>query len=119
MKIRHNFGIIFFSILMLLGISQQALASEDSENIAIADQKVILEQYEEAKEIYQDIIASSEPSVIVAYAHYKLGSLYKRQNDQGKAKQEYKKGLVTLKDSGQSNHQIAKHLSSALTNFDW
>ncbi len=118
MKAWRNFSMVFLGALLSFGVAQRALASEPSDHIAIADKMVILEQYENAKKIYRKIIDKSKPSVTVAYAHYKLGAMYKRQNDPGKAKEEYQKGLNSLKKSGQTNHQIAKHLSQALNVFD-
>jgi len=114
MKIWQSFRVIFLGAFLSFGIGQYTLATEYTDDIAIADRKVILEQYEEAKEIYQNIIDSAEPSVVVAYAHYKLGTLYKKQHDPAKAKMEYQKGLTSLKDAGQTNHQIARHLEQAL-----
>lgn len=118
MKLWRNFSMVFLGASLSFGMAQQALAFEQSDHIVIADKMVILEQYEDAKKIYRKIIDSSKPSVTVAYAHYKLGAMYKRQNDPDKAKEEYKKGLYSLKKSGQSNHQIAKHLTQALNVFD-
>jgi len=118
MKVWRKFSVAFLGASLFFGVAQQALAFEQSDHIVIADRMVILEQYEDAKKIYRKIINSSKPSVTVAYAHYKLGTMYKRQNDPDKAKEEYKKGLYSLKKSGQSNHQIARHLSQALKVFD-
>ena len=114
MRVWRNFSIVFLGASLFFGGAQQALAFGQSDNIVIADKMVILEQYEDAKKIYRKIIDSSKSSVAVAYAHYKLGAIYKRKNDTKKAKEEYEKGLYSLKKSGQGNHQIAKHLSRAL-----
>ncbi len=119
MRVWRNFSIAFLGASFFFGVAQQALAFGQSDHIVIADKMVVLEQYEDAKKIYRKIINSSKPSVTVAYAHYKLGTMYKRQNDPDKAKEEYEKGLYSLKKSGQSNHQIAKHLSRALNVSDW
>ncbi|VAX06751.1 hypothetical protein MNBD_ALPHA03-377 [hydrothermal vent metagenome] len=118
MRVWRNFSIVFLGASLFFGVAQPALAFEQSDHIIIADKMVILEQYEEAKKLYRKIVDGSKSSVTVAYAHYKLGTMYKRQNDPDKAKEEYKKGLYSLKKSGQSNHQIARHLTQALNVFD-
>jgi len=114
MKIKSRVVGSFLMIFMSFGVGKQALSRDFSEDINIADRKVILEQYEAAKVIYQRIIASSDFSVVAAYAHYKLGSLHKQQNEPLKAKLEYERGLESLKAAGEDNHQIGRFLLRAL-----
>ncbi|PCI48257.1 MAG: hypothetical protein COB49_06135 [Alphaproteobacteria bacterium] len=114
MELKHYIEMLFLVVLLSFGTVQQALSNDYSEEIKIADRKVILAQYEEAKEIYQNIISSADFSVVEAYAYYKLGSLYKKQNEPLKAKEEYEKGLLSLKKCGKTNHQIGKYLARAL-----
>jgi hypothetical protein len=106
--------LIFFSIFFNFGALQAVSADDFSNKIKVADNKFLVEQYDEAKTIYQNIIQSSDVPAVVAYAHYKLGTLYKRQNRPEKAKLEYKAGLLSLKEAGEPNHQIAKYLTRAL-----
>ena len=105
---------VILGILLCMGTGQAVYSDDFMEDIEKADKKVILEQYEAAKAIYQDIIDAAEPSVIEAYAYYKLGSLYTKQNQAALARAEYEKGLVSLKEAGESNHQIAAFLTRAL-----
>ncbi len=114
MKMKYSFGWVLLFVSLSFGVGHNALSGEVSNQIEIADNKLILEQYAEAKEIYQKIINSSEPSVVVAYAHYKLGTVYKRQSDPEMAKKEYKKGLLSLRKAGEANHQIGKYLAQAI-----
>ena len=93
---------------------QPALSGDYSEQLRAADQKVVLGQFEDAQEIYQKIIRSSDASVTAAYAHYKLGALHKTYEEPAKAKDEYVKGLQSLKKAGEPNHQLGKHLLQAL-----
>lgn len=114
MKVKRFIRRLFLLAFLSFGVAQHALPGDFSGEIEVADNKVILGQYEEAKEIYQKIIRSSGFTVVAAYAHYKMGSLYKRQNKPLKAKEEYEKGLLSLKEAGQANHQIGKYLVRAL-----
>ncbi|MCF8474970.1 MAG: hypothetical protein K9G26_09755 [Emcibacter sp.] len=114
MKFRHKIGILFLWVALPFCFINQAFSNEYTNDINVADNKLILEQYEEAKKIYERIINTSDYSVVKAYAHYKLGSLYNRQNENGKAKIEYEKGLVVLKNAGENNHKIGKYLAHAL-----
>lgn len=114
MKIKSRLGWMFLVVALPFMVVQKSFADDYLDEISEADQKVILAQYEDAKKIYKKIISSSDSSVVEAYAHYKLGSLYKRQNELAKAKDEYKKGLLSLKKAGEANHQIGKHLAQAL-----
>lgn len=114
MKIKHGIGALFFVMLLPFGVGQTAFCGEFSQEINAADKKVILEQYDDAKEIYQKIIKSADFSVVEAYAHYKLGSLYKRQYEPEKARQEYEMGLQSLKRAGEADHQVGKYLAQAL-----
>lgn len=114
MKVKRRIGMSFLLIFLSAGAAQHALPDDFSGEIKVADQKAIVEQYEDAKDIYQKIIRSSDFSVVEAYAHYQLGSLYKRQNEPAKAKEEYEKGLLSLKECGEANHQIGKYLVRAL-----
>ncbi|MBL4893402.1 MAG: hypothetical protein JKY59_00795 [Emcibacter sp.] len=114
MKKKYRICILFTVIFTFYGMGQSAFANNYSDEINAADKKVILEQYEEAKEIYKKIIKSADFSVVEAYAHYKLGALYKRQHELGKAKEEYQKGIISLKKAGESKHQIGKYLAEAL-----
>lgn len=104
----------FLLVLLSFGTVPYAFSGDFSEEITIADRKVVLEQFDEAEKIYQKIISSSDFSVVVAYAHYKLGALFKRRNELAKAKAEYEKGLLSLKRAGKSNHQIGKYLIQAM-----
>lgn len=104
---------LYMAFILFIG-AQNTLSEDFSDDIEAADEKVILEQYDAAINIYQKIINSSKPSVVVAYAHYKLGTLYKIKNQLQKANTEYEKGLLTLKDAGQPNHQIGKFLVQAI-----
>lgn len=106
---------MFYIIFLFFCFSQNALSDDFSTEIDAADYKFILEQYEEAKEIYQKIIKSSDFSVVEAYAHYKLGLLYKREDKVFKAKGEYKKGLYSLQEAGESNHLIGKYILRELS----
>lgn len=103
-----------FMVILSFSAGQQAFSRDFSEEIKIADRKVILGQYEAAKIIYQKIITSSNDTVVGAYAHYKLGALYKKQNEPGKARLEYERGLESLEAAGQGDHQIGKFLLRAL-----
>jgi len=114
MTFKTTFWIPLYTAFILFIGAQTAISDDFSGDIEAADEKVILEQYDAAKNIYQKIIKSSKPSVVVAYAHYKLGTLYKRQNQYQKANNEYEKGLLTLKNAGQPNHQIGKFLAQAI-----
>ncbi len=114
MKLNDRIGMSFLLMFLSFGGSQQAFSEGFYEDIKVADQKVILEQYEEAKVIYQQIISSSDFSIVEAYAHYKLGSLYSRQQEPAKAISEYQKGLQSLKEAGETNHQIGKYLVRAI-----
>lgn len=118
MKASYRIGMSFLLMFLFFGTSQQGLTADFSDEIRIADKKVILEQYEEAKVIYQKIISSSDSSVVEAYAHYKLGSVYNRQKKLAKAIEEYEKGLQSLMESGEADHQIGKHLARALNASD-
>ncbi len=111
---KYRFGWVLLLVSLSFGIGQKALSGQFSDQIEVADNKLILEQFAEAKEIYQKIIDSSEPSVVVAYAHYKLGTVYKRQSDPEMAKIEYENGLLSLKKAGEANHQIGKYLAQAI-----
>jgi len=113
MNVRHKTGILLLLVISL-GFGQAVLADDYTDDINLADKKVILEQYEEAIAIYKDIIQSSGSSIIKAYAHYKLGMLYKRRGDFLVSKSEYEKGMATLKKSGQSSHKIGVFLAKAL-----
>ncbi|MBL4802978.1 MAG: hypothetical protein JKY45_13920 [Emcibacter sp.] len=114
MKINHKIAMLFFVIFVPFSITQGVCADDYFNDINVADQKVILQEYDEAKKIYNKIIKSADFSVVKAYAHYKLGALYKQQNEFKKAKEEYKKGILSLKNAGQSNHQIGRYLEEAL-----
>ena len=114
MKKIRCIGMSLLLMFLSFGIAQNTLAGDFDDQIEMADQKLILQQYDEAKKIYQNIIKSSDYSVVEAYAHYKLGSLYKKQNEAILAKEEYKKGLLSLKNAGEANHQIGKYLVKAL-----
>ena len=113
-NIKYNVGIATLAMVLSFSTIQHALSGDFFEEINVADHKVILGQYEDAREIYQKIIRSADSSISAAYAHYKLGTLYKRQNNTEKAKEEYAKGLKSLKGAGKSNHQIGKYLDRAL-----
>jgi len=107
-------GAVFLSAFLCFGTGQVAVSGDQSEDVRIADQKIIFEKYEEAKEIYQKIIRTWESPVIAAYAHYRLGSLYKRRNETTKARAEYKKGILSLKKADMADHQIGKYLTQAI-----
>jgi len=114
MNIKQMSGAVFFGVFLCFGTGQAAVSGDQSEDIRIADQKIIFEKYDEAKEIYQKIIRTSESPVVAAYAHYRLGSLYKRRNEVSKARTEYKKGILSLKKSDMADHQIGKYLTQAI-----
>lgn len=100
--------------ILSFGVVQNAMSDDFSDEIKVADHKIVLGEFEDAQEIYQKIVHSSDSSVVAAYAHYKLGALHKRLNDSAKAKEEYSKGLQSLKKAGEANHQIGKYLERAL-----
>ncbi len=106
----------FVAAILYMAFTQIVLADNFSNKINVADNKVILQQYDEAIVIYQDIIDESKSSVIEAYAYYKLGTLYTKLDKLVKAKTEYKKGLISLKNAGQANHKIGDFLIQALDN---
>ncbi len=114
MFVFKNYKILVLSAVSFCLATFSAMANDFSNQLKIADNKVILQQYKEAENIYQDIISNSKSAVVTAYAHYKLGALYKSQNRVEMAKTEYKKGLSSLKKAGQSNHKIANYLSLEL-----
>lgn len=103
------------SVIFCLSLGQTALSGDFLLDIDKADKKVILEQYDAAKEIYREIIDTSEPSVVKAYAHYKLGTLFTREKQAKLARSEYEKGLLSLKKAGEYNHQIGNFLTQALS----
>lgn len=114
MSIKFKIGMSALVLCLSFGSVQHAMSDDFSEAIIVADQKVVLGQFEDAQKIYQKIVRSSDSTVVAAYAHYKLGALHKRLNDTAKAKEEYTRGLQSLKAAGESNHQIGKHLERAL-----
>lgn len=105
-------------VLLIFGLGQEVISGDFSDALKVADRSVILERYDEAREIYNNIIASADSPVVVAYAHYRLGILYKRQKLIQKARQQFMKGLASLKKAGQKNHQIAKYLAQAMNATD-
>ena len=118
MSIKNKIRMSAIVLSLSFGSVHHALSDDFFEEIKIADHKVVLGKFADAQEIYQKIIDSSDSSVVAAYAHYKLGMLHKRQNDTTKAKEEYTRGLESLKKAGESNHQIGKYLERALTIID-
>lgn len=114
MNMKHVNRAVLFGVFLYFGTGQVAMSGDQSKDIRIADRKIILEKYDEAKEIYQKIIRTSESPVVAAYAHYRLGSLYKRRNEVSKARAEYKKGILSLKQADMADHQIGKYLAQAI-----
>ena len=117
---RQSKNLIILSLSVgLLFFGQGVVAAQDfSSDLKAADNKVILEHYDEAEALYKNIIDHSENATVTAYAQYKLGSLFKRKNEIMKARQEFKKGLDVLSKAGQENHQIGKYLTQALRAAD-
>ncbi len=106
--------VLISGFIIFMAAGQPAVSDDFSGDIKRADTKVIMEQYAEAAEIYKNIITASDSAIVRAYAHYKLGDLYRKQHNGEKARQEYQKGLASLKKSGQKNHQIGKYLAHAM-----
>ena len=107
-------GMSVFVIIVGFGFGQPILAEDFSKSISQADNKVILEQFDEAKKIYKKVIDKSNVPSFVAYAHYKLGALYQKKQKTARAHQEYQKGLDTLFKAGHKNHKIGKYLTQAM-----
>ena len=118
MDFRKTVGQSLLCVAFIFGVGQAAVSGDFSGELKVADRNVILERYDKATEIYKNIISSADSPVVVAYAHYKLGALYKQQRLIVKARQQFIKGLACLKEAGQKNHQIAKYLTQAVNATD-
>jgi len=118
MNLKYRVSMLCLVMFLSFGMEQKVFSDGSFSEIDMADRKVILGQYEDAKVIYQKVIETSEQAVVEAYAHYKLGALYKKQSKLSQAKAEYEKGILSLKQAGQSQHKIGKYLTQALASAD-
>ena len=114
MKIK-SFGLVFLMVFSLFSVAHAQGGEQFAENVQAADQQLLLENYSDAADLYNQAKSHAQNASEKSYIHYRLGTIYLRLNDKLKAKREWQDGLELLERDGQ-HAGIQFHLKQALLN---
>ncbi|MFC7049565.1 hypothetical protein [Emcibacter nanhaiensis] len=110
-----SFTLLLLLVFSLFSAGQVQGSEKYTENVQAADRQLLLENYGEAADLYNQAKSYATNVNEKSYIHYRLGSIYMRLNDKIKAQQEWRDGLDLLEREG-VHSGIEFHLKQALLN---